>query len=139
MQNSCHSSFEQTDLMVYFLLVIVTSVTSVFWDWHQGDPIRSVLLVGNKVFSETALQIFLIYCMKLGDYKGRKVTQLDFWKKFLIWRYSRKSFQISPKSDTPIFFSKIAIMIFFGFWPEVSTKYDLQFAWNRLFLKTAPL
>ena len=45
LQNSCHSSFEQTDLMVYFLLVIVTSVTSVFLDWHQGDPIRSVLLV----------------------------------------------------------------------------------------------
>ena len=32
-------------------------------------------LVGNAVFSETALRIFLIYCMKLGDYKGRKVTE----------------------------------------------------------------
>ena len=31
-------------------------------------------LVGNTVFSETALRIFLIFCMKLGDYKGRKVT-----------------------------------------------------------------
>ena len=35
-------------------------------------------LVGNAVFSETALRIFLIFCMKLGDYKGRKVTQPDF-------------------------------------------------------------
>ena len=35
-------------------------------------------LVGNAVFSETALRIFLIFCMKLGDYKGRKVTEPDF-------------------------------------------------------------
>ena len=35
-------------------------------------------LVGNAVFSETALRIFLIFYMKLGDYKGRKVTELDF-------------------------------------------------------------
>ena len=35
------------------------------------------LLVGNAVFSETALRIFLIFCMKLGDYKGRKVTEPD--------------------------------------------------------------
>ena len=35
-------------------------------------------LVGNTVFSETALRIFLIFCMKLGDYKGRKVTEPDF-------------------------------------------------------------
>ena len=34
-------------------------------------------LVGNAVFSETALRIFLIFCMKLGDYKGRKVTEPD--------------------------------------------------------------
>ena len=31
-------------------------------------------LVGNAVFSETALRIFLIFCVKLRDYKGRKVT-----------------------------------------------------------------
>ena len=35
-------------------------------------------LVGNTVFSEKALRIFLIFCMKLGDYKGRKVTEPDF-------------------------------------------------------------
>ena len=37
--------------------------------------------VGNAIFSETALRIFLIFCMKLGDYKGRKVTEPDFRKK----------------------------------------------------------
>ena len=39
-------------------------------------------LVGNAVFSETTLRIFLIFCIKLGDYKGRKVT-VGFLKKIL--------------------------------------------------------
>ena len=34
-------------------------------------------LVGNTVFSETALRIFLIFCLKLWAYKGRKVTEPD--------------------------------------------------------------
>ena len=34
--------------------------------------------VGNAVFSERALKIFLIFSTKLGDYKGRKVTEPDF-------------------------------------------------------------
>ena len=72
-------------------------------------------LVGNAVFSETARRIFLIFCMKLGDYKGSKVTQPDFWKKYLIWRYSRKRLQIIPKSDTLIFFSKTPLTIFLVF------------------------
>ena len=33
-------------------------------------------LVGNAVFSETALRIFLIFCMKLGP--SRKVTEPEF-------------------------------------------------------------
>ena len=59
-----------------------------FLDQRQRGPIRSVLsviigwlvgwLVGNADFSETAQRIFLIFCMKLGDYKGRKVTEPDF-------------------------------------------------------------
>ena len=60
--------------------------------------------------------------MKLGDYKGRKVTA-GFLKNVLDFEYSRKGLQISPKSDT---FSN-GSNDFFGFWPEVSTKYDLQF------------
>ena len=34
--------------------------------------------VGNAVFLETALTIFLILCINLGDYKYRKVTEPDF-------------------------------------------------------------
>ena len=72
-------------------------------------------LVGNAVFSETAVRIFFIFSMKLGKYKGRKVTESDFWKNFLIWRYSRRRLQISPKSDIFIFFSKTALTIFLAF------------------------
>ena len=72
-------------------------------------------LVGNAIFSETALRIFLIVCMKLGDYKGRKVTEADFWKEFLIWRYTSKRLQISPKSETLILFSKLALTMFLVF------------------------
>ena len=48
----------------------------IFLDRRQRGPIRSVLLViiGNAVFSEIAQKIFLSFCMKLGDYKGEKVT-----------------------------------------------------------------
>ena len=42
-------------------------------------------------------------------------SQPDFWKKLLIWRYSRKSIQIIPKSDNLIFFSKTALTIFLVF------------------------
>ena len=117
---------------------------NIFLDRRQRSPIWSVLLViigwlvgwlvGNAVFSETALRIFLIFCMKLGDYKGRKVTEPDFWKKFLIWRYSRKGFQIWPEIRHFDIFLKNGSNNFFLFWPEVSTKYNLQFEWN-LFLR----
>ena len=50
-----------------------------------------------------AERIFLILCSKLEEYKGRKVTEPDFFKKFLIWRHLQKPLQISPKSDTLIF------------------------------------
>ena len=72
-------------------------------------------LVGNAIFSETALRISLTFCLKLGDCKGRKVTESDFWKKNLTWRYSWKGLQISPKSETLIFFSKTTQTIFLVF------------------------
>ena len=59
-----------------------------FLDRRQPGPIKSVLLLiigwlagwlfRNAVFSEMALRIFLIFCMMLGDYKDRKVTEPDF-------------------------------------------------------------
>ena len=67
-------------------------------------------LVGNAVFSEMALRIFLIFCMKLGNYKGRKVTifsvfglnlvlnmtfnlnETYFSEKFAIWKLPKLRF-----------------------------------------------
>ena len=83
-------------------------------------------LVGNAGFSETALRIFLIFCMKLGDFKGRKVTASDFCKKLLIWRYSRKGLQISQKSDTLIFFSKMALTMFLVFGLKLALNMTLK-------------
>ena len=85
-------------------------------------------LVGNTVFSETALRIFLTFCMTLGDYKGRKVTEPDFWKKILIWRYLPKGLQISRKSRTFIFFSKTALMmcLVFGLKLVLITTFNLN-------------
>ena len=104
-------------------------------------------MVGNAVFSKTALRVFLIFCMKLGDYKGRKVTEPDFWKKFLIWRYSRKGLQITPKSDTLIFFSKTALTVFLVFGLKLvlnmtfnlhETYFSEKFAvWRYLSLKSS--
>ena len=115
---------------------------------RQPDPIKSMLLViigwllswlvgllvGNAVFSETALNIFLIFCMKVREYKGRKVAEPDFWKKFLIWRYSQKDLQIRPKSDTLIFFSKTAPTIFLNMaFNLIETYFSEKFAiWRYL-------
>ena len=48
-------------------------------------------LVGNAVFSETAQRIFLIFCMKLGDYKGRKVTARFLKKKIDLEIFAKRS------------------------------------------------
>ena len=93
-----------------------TGVSEVYKIGVVGNNWLVCWLVGNTVFSETAQRIFLIFCMKLGDYKGRKVTEPNFLKICLIWRYLRKRLQVSPKSDTLIFFSKTAstICLVFG-------------------------
>ena len=59
----------------------ILQTSNIFLDRPQPGTIRSVLLViigwlvSKKVLSETTLRIFMIFCMKLEDYKGRKVTQ----------------------------------------------------------------
>ena len=97
--------------------VLEELVLLVIIGWLVGWLVGSLVswLVGNAGFSETTLRIFLIFCMKLRDYKDRKVTEPDFWKQLLIWNYSRKGFQISLKSDTLIFFSKATQTIFLVF------------------------
>ena len=91
-------------------------------DRHQSGPIKMVLLViigwlvGNTVFSETAQRIFLIFCINLGDYKSRKVTKPDFWKKFFISIFLRKGLQISIGWLVGgVIFSEMALRIFLIF------------------------
>ena len=45
--------------------------------------VRRSMVRPSLNISETAHFFFLIFCMKLGHYKGTKVTEPDFWKK--IW------------------------------------------------------
>ena len=81
--------------IIFFFLIINLNTSSLFsglffLDRRQPSPIKSVLLiiigwlvcwlVGNADFLEMALRVFVIFCMKLGDYKGRKVIEPDFWK-----------------------------------------------------------
>ena len=88
-------------------------------------------LVGWLVTQFSQKSIFLIFCMKLGDYKGRKVTERAFWKKILVWRYSRKGLQISPKSETLIFFSKTALTIFLVF--DLKSVVNMTFNLNETY------
>ena len=73
---------------------------------HKIGVVGNNWLVGNAVFSETALRIFLIFCIKLGDYKGRKVTEPNFWKKILIWRLMSSCFLAIRRSSQCIVVSK---------------------------------
>ena len=62
-------------------------------------------LIGNAVFSETALKIFLIFCLKLGDYKGRKVTEPVFWKNSWFWDIREKVSKLA-QNQTLWYFSQ---------------------------------
>ena len=67
-------------------------------------------LVGNAVFSD--------FLHEVREYKGRKVTEPDFWKKkknFLIWRIRKKVCKLAHQTNTLIFFSKTAGTIFLVF------------------------
>ena len=57
----------------FFFLIGAASARS-----YKIGVVGNNWLVVNAVFSETTLRIFLIFCIKLGDYKGRKVTESDF-------------------------------------------------------------
>ena len=87
------------------------------------------------MFSETSVRIFLIFYMTLGDYKGRNVTEPDFWNWILDLEIFRKRSPNQHNFRHFHIFVKNGSNNFFGFWPEVSTKYDLEFEWNLFFRK----
>ena len=105
--NICDKYIHRPAIFLLLLLLLLL-------DRREPGPIRSVLLIIiGWLFGSLVTQFSQL--AQLGIYKGRKVTQPDFWKKFLIWRYWRKRLQISPKSDTLTFFSKTALTIFLVF------------------------
>ena len=60
-------------IISYFIILGPASARS-----YKIGVLGNNWLVGNAVFSETALRIFPIFYIKLGDYKGRKVTEPGF-------------------------------------------------------------
>ena len=68
---------ELIDLVNSVIIVGLASASS-----YKIGVVGNDWLVGNAVFSDTALKIFLIFCTILGDYKGRKMTA-GFLKKIL--------------------------------------------------------
>ena len=61
-------------LFVWFFLFFVGPASA---RSYKIGVVGNNWLVGNTVFSETALRTFLIFLHEVGDYKGRKVTEPD--------------------------------------------------------------
>ncbi len=71
----------------------------VFVFWTGLGQVLKIHVVGNRsFFSETAHRIFLIFCMKLGVNKAKKVTRPDFWKKISFHIIRLIMSIMSPKS-----------------------------------------
>ena len=52
------------------------------------------LLVIIKKYILRSIVYFVLFCMKLGHHKSRKVTELDFWKKILgCHKFGHKTFR----------------------------------------------
>ena len=94
--------------------------------------------VGNLVFSEKAVTIFLIFCVKLPDYKGKKSQSRIFEKNYWFGDIRKKISKLTQNKTLDVFLRNGSNDVF-GFWPEVSTKYDLQFEWNLFFRKICNL
>ena len=79
-------------------------------------------------FSQRRLRIFVIFCMKLEDYKGRKKTEPDFWKKSPWFADIRKKISKLAQNQTLLFFSKTAltIILVFGLKLVLNMTFDLN-------------
>ena len=79
-------------------------------------------------FSQRRLRIFVIFCMKLEDYKGRKKAEPDFWKKSPWFADIRKKISKLAQNQTLLFFSKTAltIILVFGLKLVLNMTFDLN-------------
>ena len=129
-------------ILISVSLDIIIYIRKILLDRRQRGTIRSVLLViigwlvgwqrsflrnGSEGFSD-----FVVW--RLGTIKVEK-SQSRIFEKNSWFGDIREKISKLAQNQTLIFFSKTALTIFFGFCPEVSTKYDLQFEWNLFFRK----
>ena len=63
--------------------------------------------VSYQKLRKTAPRIFLVFCMKLGDQKVRKITRPDFSRKISILRFLAFYGQNGLKSDSLSIYSKM--------------------------------
>ena len=119
----------------WWWLVIMISMLSKFWSWACAQRVNSSQLqlrsgleilgssqlqlrsgleilgswsvVGFQKLRKTAPRIFLVFCMKLGDQKVRKITRPDFRKKISILRFLAFYGQNGLKSDSLSIYSKM--------------------------------
>ena len=84
-------------------------------------------MVGNAVLSETALRVFLIFCMKLEDYKDRKVTEPNFEKSSWFGDIHKKVSKWAQNQTLWYFFSKTALTIYLVFGLKLVLKMAFNF------------
>ena len=102
----CRSNFSYSINSIFsaaFSLTTVTFPIYLFLDWHQPGPIRSMLLVtfgwlvGNAVFSETAVRIFLIFLHEVRGLQRQKSDRTGFLKKIFDLEIFAKRSSNQPK------------------------------------------
>ena len=71
-----------------------------------GPKFGALNILHRSVHQSSHHMNFLICCIKLGDYKIRKMTEPDFPRKILIWRQSAFCLQINKKSTFSVIFRK---------------------------------
>ena len=87
--------YEQPTILIFLWYLFVSQKLHFFFEkclifWLRVYLMRSIViaLLSPSVspslnILETAYWFFLIFCMKLGQYKGTKLTEPNFWKKIL--------------------------------------------------------
>ena len=102
----CRSNFSYSINSIFsaaFSLTTVTFPIYLFLDWRQPGSIRSMLLVtfgwlvGNAVFSETAVRIFLIFLHEVRGLQRQKSDRTGFLKKIFDLEIFAKRSSNQPK------------------------------------------
>lgn len=87
------------------------------------------------VFWKLAYYFFLIFCMKLGDHKGSKMTQPDFSEKFAFWLFCFFLVKNGPTTAFLEFSGKLSHLFWLEMVSNERTRGPLSFCENRKPLK----